>query len=264
MQKSRKPWRSFIFFLLVGVLAVLSLLPMQIKLLPRQLEELGVPLELPVETMALLTLLNPLLLIIAGLLIGHFLAEKTGFHSFIYEKDRYGKPLFQRVRGIFKISALLGVMGGVLIITVDTILQPFLPEALHLSNAEASLGVFDLATRLLYGGIAEELMLRWGVMTLLVFILWKIFQRSKNQPSSIIVWMGIFISALLFGLAHYGATAAAADMTPLIFARMIFLNGLGGIIYGWLYWKKGLEAAMVAHMATHVTFVLSSIATSLI
>ncbi|MTH55563.1 CPBP family intramembrane metalloprotease [Bacillus mangrovi] len=264
MQKSRKPWRSFIFFLLVGVLAVLSLLPMQIELLPQQLEELGVPLELPVETMALLTLLNPLLLIIAGLLIGHFLAERTGFHSFIYEKDRYGKPLFPKVRAIFKISALLGVMGGVLIITADTILQPFLPEALHLSNAEASLGVFDLATRLLYGGIAEELMLRWGVMTLLVFILWKIFQRKKNQPSSFIVWTGMILSALLFGLAHYGATAAAVDMTALIFVRMLFLNGLVGIIYGWLYWKKGLEAGMIAHMATHVTLILFSILTSLI
>ncbi|MFB5662987.1 CPBP family intramembrane glutamic endopeptidase [Alteribacillus sp. HJP-4] len=263
MQHVRKPWRSFIFFLLVGVIAVLSLLPTHIELIPQQLEKLGVPLELPIEIIAVLSLINPLLFIIVGLLIGHFLAERTGFYSFIYEKDRYDRPLLSRLRAIFKISALLGVIGGVIIVTSDALLQPFLPEVLHVSDAEA-IDLFDLATRLLYGGIAEELMLRWGVMTLLVFIMWKIFQRSKTQPTSVIVWTGITLSALLFGLGHYGATSAATDMTPMIFARMIFLNGFGGIIYGWLYWRKGLEAAMIAHMATHLTFVFISILSSLI
>ncbi|MCP3029002.1 CPBP family intramembrane glutamic endopeptidase [Halobacillus sp. A5] len=258
MQQSRKPWRSFIFFLLVGVIAVFSLLPMHIELIPQQLEELSVPLELPIEIIAVLSLINPLLFIIAGLLIGHFLAERTGFYSVIYEKDRYGTPLLSRLGAIFKISALLGGIGGVIIVAVDFLLQPFLPEVLHISDDEAAFNFFDLATRLLYGGIAEELMLRWGVMTLLVFIMWKIFQRSKNQPTSVIIWTGIILSALLFGLGHYGATAAATDMTPTIIARMIFLNGFGGVIYGWLYWRKGLEAAMIAHMATHVIFILFS------
>ncbi|TSB47450.1 CPBP family intramembrane glutamic endopeptidase [Alkalicoccobacillus porphyridii] len=262
MKPSRKPWRSFLVFFLIGIVAVLTLLPMLVELLPQQLEELGVPLTLPVELLALLSLINPLLFIVAGLLVGHFLAERTGFFSFVYEKDRYGKPLLSRLAGVFNISSLLGVMGGVIMLTVDFLLQPFLPEVLYLSDAGSTIDFFDLATRLLYGGIAEELMLRWGVMTLVVFILWKIFQRKNAQPSSVIVWSGIILSALLFGLGHYGATVAATEMTPIIFARMIFLNGLGGVIYGWLYWRKGLEAAMIAHMATHVTFVIISILTS--
>ncbi|WP_079473952.1 CPBP family intramembrane glutamic endopeptidase [Marinococcus halophilus] len=262
MEQTKKPWRSFIFFLFVGVLAVFSLLPMQIELLPEQMEELGVPLELPIKIIAILSLINPVLFIIAGLLIGHFLAERTGFNSFIYEKDRYGTPVMSRLKAIYKISALLGIISGVIIVTVDSFLQPFVPNDLHVLGTEATFNLFDLATRLLYGGIAEELMLRWGVMTLVVFIMWKLFQRSKTQPTSVIVWIGIMFSALLFGLGHYGATAAAADMTPIIFARMIFLNGFGGIVYGWLYWRKGLEAAMIAHMATHLTFVIFSISNS--
>ncbi|WP_026702257.1 CPBP family intramembrane glutamic endopeptidase [Salibacterium aidingense] len=259
MQHPRKPWRSFVFFLFVGVIAVLSLLPMQIEILPRQLEELGVPLKLPIEIMAVLSLLNPLLFIIVGLLIGHFLAERTGFYSFIYDKDRYGTPLLSRLRAVFIISALLGGISGVFIVTVDFFLQPFLPEELHISGAESTVDFFDLVARLLYGGIAEELMLRFGVMTLVVFIMWKVFQRSQARPTSVIVWIGIILSALLFGLGHYAATAAATDMTPIVFARMIFLNGFGGIIYGWLYWRRGLEAGMIAHIATHVVFVLFSL-----
>jgi len=29
--------------------------------------------------------------------------------------------------------------------------------------------------------------------------------------------------------------------------RAIVLNGLVGVIAGWLYWRRGLESAMVAH-----------------
>ncbi|GAF65478.1 hypothetical protein BTS2_2376 [Bacillus sp. TS-2] len=248
----------------MGVLAVLSLLPMNIELIPQQLEEHGIPLEVPVELVAVLSLINPLLLIIVGLTIGHFLAEKTGFYSFIYEKDRYGKPLLSRLRSILKVSVSLGVIGGVFIIVVDNLFKPFLPEVLYTSSAGATFGFFDLATRFLYGGIAEELMLRFGMMTLLVFITWKILQRNQPLPSPVVVWSGIILSAFLFGLGHYGATIMMTDMTPLLFARMILLNGIGGIIYGWLYWRRGLEAAMIAHMATHATFILVSLVTSLI
>jgi len=29
-------------------------------------------------------------------------------------------------------------------------------------------------------------------------------------------------------------------------------NGVIGIIFGWLYWKKGLESAMIAHFSSDV------------
>jgi membrane protease YdiL (CAAX protease family) len=28
------------------------------------------------------------------------------------------------------------------------------------------------------------------------------------------------------------------------------LNGIGGLLYGWLYWRQGLTLAMVAHGGT--------------
>jgi hypothetical protein len=34
--------------------------------------------------------------------------------------------------------------------------------------------------------------------------------------------------------------------------RALVLNGIAGIAYGYLYWKRGLEAAMLAHMSTHL------------
>jgi hypothetical protein len=30
------------------------------------------------------------------------------------------------------------------------------------------------------------------------------------------------------------------------------LNGLGGLAFGWLYWKRGLESAMMAHFSADI------------
>jgi hypothetical protein len=34
----------------------------------------------------------------------------------------------------------------------------------------------------------------------------------------------------------------------------VLLNALGGVLFGWLFWRRSLEAAMVAHATTHVGF----------
>ena len=41
-------------------------------------------------------------------------------------------------------------------------------------------------------------------------------------------------------------------MTPLLIARALVLNGIGGIVFGWLYWKRGLLAAMLAHFSADI------------
>ena len=34
--------------------------------------------------------------------------------------------------------------------------------------------------------------------------------------------------------------------------RALVLNGIGGIVFGWLYWKRGLLAAVLAHFSADV------------
>ncbi|QKS71249.1 CPBP family intramembrane metalloprotease [Paenalkalicoccus suaedae] len=259
-QHIRKPWRAFLFYLLVGLLGILTLYPMLIDVLPDQLDTLGVESPLPIEALALASLVNPLLLLIVALIVGHFLSHRVGLHSFVYDKDRYGKPFLSRFISTLTFSIPLGILVGILILILDYAFQPFLPDVLHLTN-NATFSFADVSQRLLYGGIVEELLLRFGLMTLLVFLLWKLFARKQTRPTAIIMWVSITLAALLFGLGHYSATALVTDVTPLIFIRMILLNGLGGMIYGFLFWKKGLESAMVAHMMTHVTFLVAILIT---
>ena len=111
-----------------------------------------------------------------------------------------------------------------------------------------------LVTGILYGGIIEELLLRLLVMSLLVFILWKLFARSKDNnfiPNWIYI-TAIVLAATLFAAGHLPITAQMFGLSTPIVIRCFVLNGIGGIGFGYLYWKKGLAYSMYAHAATHV------------
>ncbi len=83
-------------------------------------------------------------------------------------------------------------------------------------------------------GIAEETVYRLVVISLV----WRVTRRP---------WLGVIVSALLFGAYH---------LTPLsgmylIFWKMPVAQFLGsafiGLVWGWLYIKRGFETAVLAH-----------------
>ena len=69
--------------------------------------------------------------------------------------------------------------------------------------------------------------------------------------------MGIIISSIIFGLGHLPIVYVLADyLTIELLLYIVFGNAVGGIIFGWLYWKKGLEAAMVGHVFAHAIMLI--------
>jgi membrane protease YdiL (CAAX protease family) len=70
------------------------------------------------------------------------------------------------------------------------------------------------------------------------------------------MWTANVLAALLFGALHLPFTATIVAITPALVARALLLNGLAGVIFGWLYWRRSLEAAMVAHATVHVALTL--------
>ena len=89
-------------------------------------------------------------------------------------------------------------------------------------------------------------------MSALVFVGWSVTGRRSDGPGSGITWAAIAISAMLFGLGHLPALAQSVELTPALVARTVLLNAIAGVIFGWLYWRRSLEAAMVAHAAFHL------------
>ncbi|HQB51159.1 MAG TPA: CPBP family intramembrane metalloprotease, partial [bacterium] len=103
-----------------------------------------------------------------------------------------------------------------------------------------------------YGGVSEEILLRLFLMTVFVWLGWKIKKASNNRPTNATVWLAIILSAIIFGLGHLPITGEITAITPVVILRAIVLNGVGGVIFGWLYWKKGLEAAMISHFSADI------------
>jgi membrane protease YdiL (CAAX protease family) len=81
-----------------------------------------------------------------------------------------------------------------------------------------------------YGAIPEELLMRLGLMTLLVWFGARLTRSAVPSPAA--VWTAIVATALLFGAGHLPTTAAMLPFTPLVIARALLLNGIGGVLFG--------------------------------
>lgn len=140
----------------------------------------------------------------------------------------------------------MGLLTGVLLFFGNT----YGPEAW----VEAQAGYYpSLATRILYGGITEELLLRWGLMSVVLWALWRIFQHGHGMPRAHLPWIAIVLSALVFGLGHLPAVSMVlGELSGSVAAFIVGANTLGGVAFGWLYSRYGLEAAMIGHMAAHI------------
>lgn len=115
-----------------------------------------------------------------------------------------------------------------------------------------------LATGLLaslYGGLVEEILLRLGLMTALAALLAFVWRQNEDLR----IWVSIAVSAVLFGLGHLPATASLVPLTLPIVLRAIVLNGIGGVLFGWLYWRRGLLLAMLAHWSADIVLQTASV-----
>ena len=150
-----------------------------------------------------------------------------------------------------------GLASGVAIVLSWVVAKPFL-TAEFVTRAQDFNKFMPHATRFLYGGFTEELLLRWGVMTLLVWLGWRLLQGGKGEPKAAYFVSAILISAVLFGVGHLPlASILAGALTAPLIIYVIAANATVGVIAGFLYWKKGLEAAMIAHASAHVVLIVA-------
>lgn len=216
-----------------------------------------------------LVALQPALLLAVAVAVGLRLAPRVGLRSHVDERLRGGPPVLDALRPELPRAVEVGVAGFVAVLALEAAFAPLVardlapvtpaPEASTLAGLLASLPV-----RLLYGGVTEELLLRWGMLTLFARAILAVRSRGERSRRTLgagTAWAAILLSAVVFGLGHLPALATVVDPTPALAARTVALNAVAGVAFGWLYWRSSLEAAMVAHAAFHVALVgLSALA----
>ncbi len=242
-------WKTLLFFAVIGLLGgffvglyVLDSYPADIK--QQLLEELNnsglgqVPADILMGTITAIQSAGYGIVLGA---IGIWLGKKTGLWK--DERAITKKPLI--------ISIVIAVVGGLAMILPDMLFFGYYSEAIMDSYAVKPTIPYLLAT-VTYGAIIEEVMLRLFWMSLIAFILYKLFGKKHDKPTVTILIVANVIAALLFAAGHLPATAQLLGLTPMIIVRCFLLNGGFGLLFGWLYRKYGLRYSMIAHGGCHI------------
>jgi len=63
------------------------------------------------------------------------------------------------------------------------------------------------------------------------------------------------MAALPLAAGHLPSTVQMfGEITPMILLRCILLNGAGGLVFGYLYRKYGIQYSMMAHAGAHIVW----------
>ncbi len=193
--------------------------------------------------------IQSLVLFAIAIFIGLKLAEPMGLGCPIITSALKGEKVAEKLKAIWSPAVGLGALAAGLIVLLSI---PFGQLSTTFLKTEVTVSTWKSLLASFYGGVSEEILLRLFLMTVFVWLGWKIKKTSDNRPTKAIVWLAIILSAVIFGLGHLPITGEITAITPVVILRAIVLNGVGGVIFGWLYWKKGLEAAMISHFSADI------------
>ena len=254
----KKPfnWKIFFILLAVSVFGVVAVLPYSLTLQSDALAKANLPI--PFWLFITLQILQNTVLFAVVILLGLLAANRVGLGLPILEAKLQGEPVGQKIKAFLLPSILVGILGSALVIVLDQ--QIFMPMLMaELGDKAASLNQDALQPAAwkgllasFYGGIDEEILLRLGMMSILVWLGRFVSKTEDGHPTLAVLWTANILAAVLFGLGHLPATAALFPITPLVITRAIVLNGLVGIAAGYLYFKHGLEAAILAHFSADI------------
>jgi hypothetical protein len=243
-------WRLFFVLWIAGVAGVVLVLPYAFTKIPADLlsKAPSMYVLVPVEVLQGALFLG--VMTMAGL----FFANRTGLGAPILEAWLDGQNIGPKLRSILVPSVLIGVVGTLIIIGLEILVfepairnqNPVTADAISLWNEPAAwkglLASFE-------GGMTEEIELRLFAMSLFAWLGHFLRRNADGTPTSTVLWSANVIAAVLFGVGHLPLLSAMAPLTTIIIIRTIVLNGLLGIAFGYLYWKRGLESAMLSHFS---------------
>jgi membrane protease YdiL (CAAX protease family) len=250
-------WKLYFLLLAFSAVGALGLLPSAPAMFAGVRQSTGMPLPLFMAATFLQSFLLTGVLGFAGLL----LSGATGLGAPVLERLVYRRTtagtcteaghLHRSISNpgrVLAFSAVVGLLAGAVVFGVDLLFLSRLE--IELNEAVSLPGWWQGLLSSLYGGINEEIMLRMFFLNGLLWLLTLL--GRKNEIGTWRVWTAIIGAALLFGLGHLPAARAMMEMSRLMVVRILVLNLIPGIVFGVLFWRRGLLSAMAAHFSADV------------
>lgn len=224
----------------------------------------------PPVLLKIASFIQPAVLTTLAVVVGMWLSPKVGLHAPAAEAASRGEAFLPKLKPQLLPGVLAGIATGLALVGTWVVAKPFF-SAEFISRAEEFNRFMPHITRFLYGGFTEEILLRWGIMTFLVWGSWRVLpplrqrkplppllgrEGSQDKPGPVYFVGAIFLSALIFGAGHLPiASMLAGGLTVPIVAYVVTGNSIFGIVAGFLYWRHGLESAIIAHIMAHVVLI---------
>jgi hypothetical protein len=239
------PWRIFWLFLFLSIFGVAAVLPYVFAIFPKIISSAPLPMSMPI---AIVVQLMQSALIFGGLIASSLLlAPKVWIEFPLLQRWLYGKR-----SGIpgnsFRDPILAGIVGAALTLLIFyTIFLSRIPE--WPVAAEAAVPLWKRFLACFYGAINEEILGRLFVFSLILWGLRKIGGAKEGRTGPVIFWITNIIVAILFAAGHIPAAKLVMPITPLVIVALVAMNGGLSLVFGYLCWKRGFEAAMLAHFS---------------
>lgn len=244
-------WKIFWLLFMLAELSMFAALPYSLSIFGDRIYSLGISLPLLLATQ----FAQGTLLLVLSILVGLSLGNKLGLKTPVIESIFEGRGLPANFRSSFKLSVFLGAFLGISMFLVDKFVFSLYMDSLI--SLISSPPLWQRFMYSFYAGIVEEIILRYFLVTILVWITWKIKKTPANLPTNAGVWISIILVSIIYTLGNISSLSASLEFNLLAYLGYISLNLVGGSIFGWLFWKKGLELAIVANLfATFMIFVI--------
>lgn len=234
-------WKTIIFFGLIGLLGGFFIGIYLMDSYPLEIQQQLIAQGINDTLLGIITAVQSAGYGIVLGALGIWLSKKTGLW-----KDEISitkKPLIA--------SFIVAIVGGLSMILSDILFFGKYSDVI-MNSYDVKPTIPYMLAMVTYGAIIEEVMLRLFMMSLIAFILHKVFCKKNEKTAIWILVVSNIISALLFAAGHLPTTFIMIGSTPLIIFRCFLLNGGIGLLFGRLYRKYGLRYAMIAHGGCHV------------
>lgn len=211
-----------------------------------------------------LSLIQPGVLVIVAVFIGSALAQRVSLDAPALRAAAQGDAsaalgILQRQSGP---AIVVAAIVGLLLAGYAAVTEPYF-LSLDGPEVERMLAVTPpMITKILYGGLSEEIICRWGLMTFVAWLLWRL-SGAPAAPAPWVLWSAIVVAAILFGLGHLPVLYGVVGQPPAwLVGAVVIANLAPGLAFGWLYWRFGLESAVLAHGSAHLVGGLASMVVS--
>jgi Type II CAAX prenyl endopeptidase Rce1-like len=244
-------WPEFAILFGAAVIGIACVTPYTLELTADAFAKAQARMRRPKWVLVLLQSLQSVVLLGLATGFGLLIAHHIGLGAPLLEGLLAGKDVTAQALAMLAPALLLGIGSSALLLILEiTVFWPRLPQSMRDHFPIPALWKRLLAS--FYGGIDEEILLRLFLLSLLAWLIGFAWHLPDGTPTLGALWLANIIAAVLFGLGHLPATAALVKLNPLLIGRAILLNGIVGVATGYLFWRYGLEAAMLAHFSADI------------